>query len=260
ELALKPACLSAAAPPDQRRVLLWGDSFAGHYEGAFARLKDRLPFAIAIEADAGCPPMFGLGLRFNPGCRRAIEGIPALIDRAGVDIVILSARWEAQRGGLRTDLVEATVRRLRARGVTVILFGQSPVFPFNHPDEYHFREVRRGASPHSGQADNVAPEQLNHLLGDLARSTGAYFFDPAPALCRERSCLYRQEGDYLFREASHLTDRGALKVLGLFLSSPDFGAEGRLWRATPGPALPSDLSPGSNGPGSNVDAPGRDSG
>ena len=232
-LARDPACRAAGAPAGRRRALLWGDSFALHYAAALSGMKDRLPFDIAFEASSHCARRLDDDLRGIPSCRSSGEPVLALAERAGIDTLILSIRWEAYRRRLDMEALEASLRRLRARGFTVILFGQSPVFSFEYPDSHHYRRMLRGAPADQGSADNLTPPELNARLQLAARRAGAMFFDPGEALCDGNSCRYRANDRYLVHSTSHLTREGAQVVLEHFLQSPEFGAEAGMWRERP---------------------------
>ena len=229
-LARDPGCRAAAAPPGQRRVLLWGDSFADHYSRALRTMRDTLPFAIAAETRGGCLPVLDYDYPPLPECRAWNDRVPALVDAAGIDVLILSGRWEQHGDGPFPEL-EATLRRLRARGLVVILFGQSPVFGFNNPDEFHYQRIRHGAPAAAGRAGNLVPASLNARLRATAERTGAWFFDPTAALCAGGTCAYREGGHYLVRDTSHLTPEGAEIVLRRFFQSPLYGREAPLWRS-----------------------------
>jgi hypothetical protein len=159
----------------------------------------------------------------------------ALAEQTGIDTLILSGRWERHADLLDTATLEARLRRLRARGFTVILFGQSPIFSFEYPDSFHYRRMLRGAPAAAGSADNLTPPELNARLEMAARRSGAMFFDPSLALCDGNACRYRANNQYLVHSTSHLTREGAQMVLDRFLQSPEFGAEAALWRERPPP-------------------------
>ena len=229
-LARDPACRAAGAPAGRRRALLWGDSFANHYSAALTGMKDRLPFDLAIETERGCLPVLD---DHDPSCRAQNDRVLALAERTGIDTLILSGRWERHADLLETAALETRLRRLRARGFTVILFGQSPIFSFEYPDSFHYRRMLRGAPAEQGSADNLAPPDLNARLALAARRAGVMFFDPSTALCDRGSCRYRADGHYLVHATSHLTREGAQVVLEHFLQSPRFGTDAPMWREPP---------------------------
>jgi hypothetical protein len=238
ELARNPACRAAGpAAGRRRRALLWGDSFgdsfAFHYAPALSAMKDRLPFDIAVATAIGCPPVPELDVPRVPTCRADNARVLALAGRTGIDTLILSGRWESHVHRLDMATLEASLRRLRARGFSVILFGQSPIFSFEYPDSFHYRRMLRGAPAADGSADNLAPPDLNARLETAARRAGAMYFDPSQVLCDGGSCRYRANGHYLIHGTSHLTREGAQLVLDRFLQSPQFGAGAAMWREPP---------------------------
>lgn len=212
-------CLSRAAPAAQPRLLLWGDSFAAHFAPAISAMRDELPFAIAQHSRASCPPILAYDPAGRPGCRRFNREALANLDRAQIDIVILSARWEAYRGRLPDDALGATIRTLRARKVAVIVVGQSPIFHFDDAVEFDLLRHRGRPIPADGRAASAVRPALNTELRSVSTKAGASFFDPTDGLCRTGRCLYRENGVYLVRNASHFTEAGARKVISPMLGS-----------------------------------------
>lgn len=240
ELARDPARCGGAGKP---RALLWGDSFARHYGPALRERADRgeLPFALAMDSRSGCLPLMGFDARRKPACRPWADGVAERAAAAGVELVIVSGRWEGQGERLRYDLLDRTIRRLRGRGLRVAVVGPTPAFSFARADEHHYRRLRAGlAAAERDVAPDGVPAALRARLRATAERAGAGYFDPTPALCGAGGCPYRDGGRYLFGETSHLTVDGARRVAarlagsdGVMSTSP----QRKLGPPSPGTAL-----------------------
>jgi len=112
--------------------------------------------------------------------------------------------------------------------------------------------------PHGGAPRTPFPPALDGELRAAAAAAGASYFDPAPALCDAKDCLYREDGHYIVAGNSHLTEYGALKVLARFLASPEYGLRSAMWRTGAGrPRAAADCIPGRGMKGRHGESPAR---
>ncbi|MFZ5669665.1 MAG: acyltransferase family protein [Pseudomonadota bacterium] len=218
---LPPASLCRrGAPPPATTVMLWGDSHARHLEPvltARARADGR---AVLYRVKGGCRPRLAAPARIDDARGfRAMECLAfsrAVLDSladaraAGIEGVVISARWEGQGDRMREDLAEI-VARLRARGLRVLLLADAPQFPFDAPACV----ARRGwtacdldrAAVDAGRADEVGV-----LRSLAAHDPGVAFWDPAETLCGPRVCSPVRDGAILYGDAGHLSRAGALAL------------------------------------------------
>lgn len=203
------ACRLTHGKPGGHQVLLWGDSYAGHYANGFLAARDQLPISVLEYTSPRCPPIADYYSYSDPDCaafnRQAID----VIRRYHIDTVILSARWESYMSGHRMTGAEVAgeVKALRAWGLTVILVGQSPVFNFDYPDDYYLARLRAGEGRSDDRASLAFPATLNNEL--RAAAAGATFFDPSAVLCEGQRCLYRKSGQYIVGDSGHFTQFGS---------------------------------------------------
>jgi peptidoglycan/LPS O-acetylase OafA/YrhL len=211
-------CLIEGRSPE--RVLLWGDSFAAQYRPALEQSRGELPFSILQYTYAGCPPVFGFRPPIAPRCD-AFNGEVFKITAANqVRTVVLAARWSAaQEAGMRLSALTQTVRALQARGLTVVVVGQSPVFAGNAARIFAWRRLRDTAR--SPAEPVVLPPDLNDRL--RVASAGARFVDPMAALCEGELCRLGQDRTPYFIDEGHLSVAGAKVTLRL-LVGPIAGA------------------------------------
>jgi hypothetical protein len=193
-----PACLLDAGAP--RTVLLWGDSFGAHL---IPGLEDRgWPGAnVALYTMSGCPPVFGVPTPARPACPEFTARVEEVLARSGADTVVLSARWEKYwDAGLDAAKLQATVDRLTARGLRVVLVGQGPTFEFEQAYDWVYRQ----------RADLAPPRRFESLNASLAALRGVeLFFDPHEASCRGGRCEVRRDGQLLYVDWGHLSAAGS---------------------------------------------------
>jgi peptidoglycan/LPS O-acetylase OafA/YrhL len=206
-------CTRIATGP--RKVLLWGDSFASQYVPGIIANADALHATVIQYTAAGCPPVLSYRSDARPQCSAFNANALAIIRAAGIDRVILSARWTdlLQRG---LDQIGSTLSALDAMGVPVVVIGQSPEFL---ADVQVIAFLKGSRAPSAVNRWPVAfPLAVNETL---RRFVGAHrFIDPMPALCDGATCIYEDRRSFLFEDDGHYSAAGSrLAVQALLLDS-----------------------------------------
>lgn len=193
-----------------RRILLWGDSFAAHYVPGLIADGGRLQVDVLQYTFAGCPPILAFDSLSRPGCAPSNAAVPAFVQEQHIAQVVLAARWSDVPAHTRARLPE-TLARLRSLGVAVVVIGQSPQFA---------SDVRRldYVSGQSRRAIGMLPVSFDRainaqLAAAVAKVAGVVFVDPMPALCPGASCLYRQGANWLYADYGHFSKAGSLRAV-----------------------------------------------
>lgn len=199
-------CVRTSGAP--RNALLWGDSFAAHYVPGLIANAGALNRNIVQYTFAGCPPILSYRSYARPGCHGFNGRVFEVIDRYGVDTVIISARWDQLRtrglGGL-----DDTVAQLKAYGVEVYVLGQSPMFAFD-ADVLDYRRAGRQAEGEASWSLGFRREENERLR---AAAGSARFIDPLDTFCRSDLCQYRAGGALLFNDYGHFSEVGATRAV-----------------------------------------------
>jgi peptidoglycan/LPS O-acetylase OafA/YrhL len=206
-------CSLTNGPAGSRRVLLWGDSFAAHYIPGFVELGNSIPLSAFAYTFSGCPPILGYAQMSNAPCTSFNDRLLEIVASNKIDTIVLSARWNTYLDSRKLALAQIanTVSALQARGLTVIVIGQSPTFYFNDPEDYLLVRMQDGGSYRTARAWAAVGPELNDAL---RQATGkAIFLDPSAVLCLGRSCSIREDGNYTVRDDGHLTAYGSRKVI-----------------------------------------------
>lgn len=207
------------------QVLVWGDSHAMAALPAFdAVLKENGLAGRAATHSATTPVLNyyrqGEGLRsyaprFNEECVKYVE-------KTHVPHVVLIASWLGSQSNTTGSLEVAiltTVRRLVSAASQPWVFLDVPRHPL---DISQFLRKRSTTLPDLNQDRYCAkPGQrgkysgFNPIFLEQLRQAGARIIDPCPGFLNENRDLYQIERDgvILYRDAGHLTKRGAEKVL-----------------------------------------------
>jgi len=187
-----------------RNALLWGDSFAAHYISGLIRNQERLSHNIVQYTFAGCPPILSYKSYARPGCESFNASVFSILVKYNVDTVVISARWDQLRQRGLSGLKE-TVDRLKAKGITVYVLGQSPMFAFDAA-VLDYRGAGRRLDGGSAWYLSFDPADNSRLR---SASGSAVFIDPLTAFCRGRECDYKSKQELLFGDYGHFSDAGS---------------------------------------------------
>ncbi len=240
-----------------RKVLLvWGDSHADHLIGMFEAADKMHDFALLSRPQGLCPPLadmvpgkdkrpFELCARFN---RDVLGEISQLQEQGRLAAVVLSAHWalyldrpklaggegvalwrngQWSRNEAAADAIAeglgSTIRKLTAKGITVLVIAPMPEQRFRVPACLARRSVAFCSVERS-----VAEDHRTLALNAIKRATdglaGVYVWDPLPALCDERICLAERDGLVMYRDGDHLTYGGSRWLGSYFAKSPAWSA------------------------------------
>ncbi|HEV8060001.1 MAG TPA: acyltransferase family protein, partial [Gemmataceae bacterium] len=211
--------------PGAGSAILWGDSFAWAYAYGFYH-NDGLKLGVLQYTSPQCPPILGYHASSHPQCDAFDRDIGPVVRKYNVSTVIMVANWTAylRTRKIRYEDIAATVTTLRARGLRVILIGQSPVFPFAYPDEYFFKKYPQG-EPVQPQGEPVqdyyaplnADPNLNARILEAAHPD--VFYDPLRSLCRVSECIFKQGDSYLVEDYGHWTHDGSVLAVAKLMEA-----------------------------------------
>ncbi|MFK8043482.1 acyltransferase family protein, partial [Congregibacter sp.] len=219
EITSNPDCLRG--PDNGTGVLLYGDSNAAHFVGAFDVLSDALGFRFRNVAHSACPPIAGdthpyTLPRYEQSCADSVAHMKTVLP--DYDTVVLAALWagHAFRGqgagaDLRVELGQS-VDDLLSAGKRVILIGEVPSQENFDGDCFKKHLKLAFLDCEEVSVDDREP-QISAALRDIAeRKEHVYYVDPFPALCNDGRCPAYREGRPVYFDNSHLSMVGSRLV------------------------------------------------
>jgi peptidoglycan/LPS O-acetylase OafA/YrhL len=185
-------------------ALLWGDSFAAQYIPGLMTNQDKLTRNIVEYTFAGCPPILSYQSYARPGCSDFNARVFDIVQRYHIDTVVLSARWDEMRERGLQGLSE-TIDQLKAKGLTVYVIGQSPMFAFD-VNVLNYRGAGKNAT-----GDSKWYLSFRRAQSDAIRTASkqAHFVDPLPAFCQGNACRYETPKGLLFADYGHFSELGS---------------------------------------------------
>jgi hypothetical protein len=205
------------APP---KVILWGDSNAGHYVGVIGEIARKTGFRFRnIEVEA-CPPLAGdpepfVFAKRLADCRASRELV--LAEVAAAEVVIISASWSDYAG--RSDQffgqLFATVKSLTEAGKYVLIMAKAPEITGYAWDCLEKAHAAASAAecPYTAEPRRYVEEANAMLKAFAAQTRNVGYFDVTPYLCHGGRCsAFDAEGFPLYFDAAHLSLPGSWRL------------------------------------------------
>lgn len=204
---------------EEPEVLLWGDSNAAHYVGILGEVADELGFSFRNVAHLACPPLLDRPERFvTPrvveDCRHSSAVVQRHLPR--FQTVILGGNWDVyqkRQPELLGPALERTVEALHGSGKEVVLLGRVPRIDSldracgQKALKLPFLDCRESAVT---SRDSV--ERANSTLHEIARRTGATYYDVSEVLCDADRCSGYLDNRLIYRDPGHLDLEGSFRV------------------------------------------------
>lgn len=236
-------------------VVVWGDSHAiQHHDGIRAAAGRPIAryglggcppligvnFVIASpkRPDVPVPGAWEQAAR----CRELNDAsLRAILARGDVETVVLGGAWQfftdgsklvTGQGRYATDTVggplslersratlragmERTIAALRARGIKVLIMGDTPEYRF-HPPRCMAEALMFGRGLEACTLDGAAAlarlATSDAMITELARQPGVYAFRPSDYLCREGRCPLTMGSMLLYMDADHVTPEASVAL------------------------------------------------
>ena len=213
----KPECIIGGA--DEPTVLLWGDSNAAYFIGALGELAKEYGFSFRNAVHSSCPPIIHNPQRFVPNnikqsCGLSNKEVTRIID--DYDTVILAGAWNSHLGRNKDMFVEAmqkSVSELVNSGKLVILMGRvPPIQSFDRDCGLKSLKIGNLDCSERTQVSRKRVQEVNSTIENIARLTGARYFDVNDVLCTGDLCSGILDGQLVYHDPGHLSMGGSILV------------------------------------------------
>lgn len=224
------------------QIFLWGDSHARMFIEPLAQLVSAGNQGFLLAGMGGCPPLLDVqlhGRSKNAACNAFTKFVMERIETLRPRRVVIAARWahyfsgQAELEGgtpialspegrhlnaaVASELLEETVRRIRAVGSDVVIIGPVPEQRFLvAPRVVRNSQWGLPLPPELSRAA-YAERQKDTLatLMRLAKLPGVRVLYPDKYLCGKSVCVYARDGKPLYFDSNHLNPRGLRELLPL---------------------------------------------
>lgn len=193
-------------PLSKRRIVLFGDSHAGHWAPALDRFARSIGFRVDRLSRASCSSIQATPKIETGSCGVWIEAQRQAIALIQPEVLILSnalAPTPAE-GNPLTKRIHSAVSMFTGR-TRVIILSNTAVAHENIPEclAKHLTAARACEPP----AASPAIKRSNVLLESASRAAGAAFVDVTPILCSPARCPSISDNLLVYRDEGHLTTK-----------------------------------------------------
>jgi peptidoglycan/LPS O-acetylase OafA/YrhL len=173
--------------------------------------------------------------------RENYQALKAIEDRRDLTVVVLAAAWQFYSEGadigtgeprfivqkssdlpsvtltrrVIKDSLRALVARLKARGLRVVLIGDTPAYRHG-PATCVARALMLGWHQSDCARDTLGREGLNwsdSLLVNFRNNGQASVILPSDQLCSSQECTLRYRNTFVYRDTDHLTKAGSIALI-----------------------------------------------
>lgn len=192
-----------------RKVLLIGDSHAGHLNGFADAIGKELDISFTVISASGCVPIEGYKVRRDAECRSLIREIKARLPN--FQIVMLAGRWQIHRSAEKMQALDDFLSTTQTQDKQVIILADVPALNIDPLRAHRFEAL--GFKLHAMQisSTNDEWEQAHTEIASLAaRHTNAHFIDLS-SLPIFTTAPYDTEGKLMYGDTHHLNVHGSMK-------------------------------------------------
>jgi hypothetical protein len=232
--------------PEKKKILLWGDSHANHFRGFFEEVAKNEPIDIYEMSFPGCPPIAGIyriNRNYSETCySHNIKIQELLLAREKFDYVALAANWanypkaanladdENKEISIRNserafyDNLSMQLRLFSQRGIKVIYLNSVPNFK-NNASQCQIKNLVFGY-PEKKHCQRPVQEikQLREYYDEFVTKTirpldSVFVLDFVDYFCRHGSCKAFIDGNMMYRDQNHITERASKLLYQEFFDS-----------------------------------------
>jgi peptidoglycan/LPS O-acetylase OafA/YrhL len=196
---------------NKNTVLLVGDSHASHFSEAFKTSASNTGWNLVIWTKNGCQVKFSSNVRDSSlaNCVNSFLALEKWVLSNKPSVVVVS---QYIRDDSNLNQLQSALLRLKLSVPNVLLIGNNPVFP----GDDRFLEARPLIMPPAkpkkyflNSEMKISDEDKSNELLSWARSNQLDTLDIKPLFCDSIGCSRYSNGNWLYRDPSHLSVSGA---------------------------------------------------
>jgi hypothetical protein len=196
---------------NKKTVLLVGDSHASHFSEAFKIAASNSDWNLVIWTKNGCQVKFSKNARDSSlaNCVNSFLELEKWVLLNKPNVVVVS---QYIRSDSNINQLQSALQRLKSNVPNVLLIGNNPVFP----GEDRFLEARPLIMPPAkpkkfflNSEMDIKDEAKSNELLSWARINQIDTLDIKTLFCESTGCSRYSNGNWLYRDPSHLSISGA---------------------------------------------------
>lgn len=225
QISKNDICQFGRTENNQLNILLWGDSHATAMLPALKAIATKEKMRVTFIGTNGCPPILNVNVKQRP-CKQANDATMRRIEEGKFNLVFMAANWISYGNknqlyrhgeklgtrGLVTSFSE-TISRLKSLGIKIIFIDQVPSYNVNVPTFLAKSHALSSIDKITGYLRKLPkPSTTSLWLNQSLKSNLElinYRLKPKDLLCQNDRCNVIQDGITLYKDASHISNKGA---------------------------------------------------
>lgn len=218
-------CLLGAARDRNPSFALVGDSHARMWvEAINAKAKSRERAGLGL-AHSSCIPLVGITPPTRKECLEISESKIKFLENSTIRDVVLAGYWleiaHTSQGVIDFQhSLEKTVERLKHANKRVFVMADVPELANDQAvQQLALKSLHEDGKLSYGLSIKQHLDkqgQINAVIASLAKKQNFIVLDPAQIICSTKGCLSAKEGETLYRDKHHLTDKGGIYFKNVF--------------------------------------------
>jgi peptidoglycan/LPS O-acetylase OafA/YrhL len=200
-------------------IAVWADSHGSELAYSLGEAVAAHGQAVAQITYSSCPPAVGFRPPAIQGCVEHNERtLQELTADPNIQTVVMAAYYSfyaRQDFALFLSGIETSIRRLRAAGKQIILFGPVPTYAYPVPQALGMRVFWNLDPTDFGQTRSQHYASQSNIVKSLCAIQGRVdlrYFDPAESLCASGRCVTSEGGRALYLDSNHLNIFGTTSM------------------------------------------------
>lgn len=233
------------ADAENGRILLVGDSHAGHWTEAVLGAARSEGYEVVVHTVSGCPlsnveHRWEANMAQRNDCPRLVDNVLQVVEKEKPDIVLVSSAfpayvshgqgefrskngpWSSDEGSRAVALAqgfEDTLETLRTYSDRVVVIAPTPVFPGWSPGHRSAAAGYLGSAGPSatvGREEALAYVRKAQFVIDVAISVDVDVLDVFDEICPGDPCAPVLDGVWQYRDDDHLSVKRSEQLSGVF--------------------------------------------
>lgn len=232
-------CLLGAVRDRNPSFALVGDSHARMWvEAINAKAKSRERAGLGL-AHSSCIPLVGITPPTRKECLEISESKIKFLENSTIRDVVLAGYWleiaHTSQGVIDFQhSLEKTVERLKHANKRVFVMADVPELANDQAvQQLALKSLHEDGKLSYGLSIKQHLDkqgQINAVIASLAKKQNFIVLDPAQIICSTKGCLSAKEGETLYRDKHHLTDKGGIYFKNVFNPLFDIAPENTIYK------------------------------
>ena len=192
-------------------IMLVGDSHANAISLSFIEIAKQLDLEPIVISGRGCRLEPANSYEFSTPCDKYVKSVKQIALKKNVKYIVISQRGFVADGSAsprdRSKKFIRAASELKTNTNQVLILGPNPEFLTNRSQGTFFDLFQKDVHKKTNEFHEF--EQEDSYLNNLAAIKGIEYLSSSTIFCKEKECIIKDDGEYLYWDENHLSLDGA---------------------------------------------------